>query len=624
MTLVFNQVRKNMKKTKSRVPDWVQRCTIILLGLSAFGFGVGMMTPKKEEAAVKLKIHEELKVADGETPVKMSVDMEDLRGFSGRLTVNERKYEILDGESLEQLEFPIYDLNEETIVDLKIEKKGFRKETKEAYVKIDSFSHIDMYQKVVDYEVTSEVIRFVHQIDKAVWDRMDKNKVSYQLKNSNGEILQEFVPMYEIQDDKVLYEIELPNQFSEELTLMFSVVYEIDEVAYELIVKDFDMSYQSVQTDKGNFIPMFFNQKMLLINQSIEKATYEEHQFFAESLHIGVSEQEGISSYQLIEFGEVKYQGDYHSIGNDAIDLTGIDDGRYVISLNNKPVYTDEFIFQTWYTIYREGVSKKITLEAELGVLILDVQEVYGVPENIYDIVIDPGHGGFDPGTSHAGYTEANEVLKFSELLAERFADHGLKVLLTRTEDLDPSGRSDVEYNVMPYIEAGRVDKVYSSQAKYVISNHLNALDGKTAGFEVYSSVFSTNEWSDLVVTEMKGIGRKIHDSLNNAFRVSEGVYKRSYDCEPDITYNYACRANKVDYLYILRESGGALTQPIGIVKNNSKYKKAPNYGAESILVEYAYLDNEVDRLDWLSHWEDYVEVIVEATLKYLNIPYVE
>ena len=50
-------------------------------------------------------------------------------------------------------------------------------------------------------------------------------------------------------------------------------------------------------------------------------------------------------------------------------------------------------------------------------------------------IVIDPGHGGSDPGTSGNGIVEKDYTLKISEYMKNRFDELGIESSLTRTGD---------------------------------------------------------------------------------------------------------------------------------------------------------------------------------------------
>ena len=154
---------------------------------------------------------------------------------------------------------------------------------------------------------------------------------------------------------------------------------------------------------------------------------------------------------------------------------------------------------------------------------------VHEVPTDVYDILIDPGHGGLDGGTIAGELTEANEALKLSKYIAGRLEDHGLKVKLTRTEDVDPAGPGKSDYGKSPFYDEGRVEQVYRYQTKYMISNHLNSFDGSLEGFEVYSSVVTDDDWSSRIATSLKSAGQDPRDSIKSEFRISEGSYKKCF-----------------------------------------------------------------------------------------------
>jgi N-acetylmuramoyl-L-alanine amidase len=83
-------------------------------------------------------------------------------------------------------------------------------------------------------------------------------------------------------------------------------------------------------------------------------------------------------------------------------------------------------------------------------------------------IVIDPGHGGVDPGAiSPGGVYEKNIVFTFSQLLKAKLEETGrYKVLMTREEDI-----------FIPL--ADRVERARSEQADLLVSVHADALDIK-------------------------------------------------------------------------------------------------------------------------------------------------
>lgn len=85
---------------------------------------------------------------------------------------------------------------------------------------------------------------------------------------------------------------------------------------------------------------------------------------------------------------------------------------------------------------------------------------------NDYKIVIDPGHGGSDPGASGNGIVEKDLTLKISKYMYDRFKQLGIPVTMTRTTDetVDPTER------------VNRILNSYGNRSDViVISNHINA-----------------------------------------------------------------------------------------------------------------------------------------------------
>ena len=58
--------------------------------------------------------------------------------------------------------------------------------------------------------------------------------------------------------------------------------------------------------------------------------------------------------------------------------------------------------------------------------------------KNKFLVVIDPGHGGPDPGAiGIGGIRETDVVLKVSKIVKNLLSEKGVKVRLTRTNDVD-------------------------------------------------------------------------------------------------------------------------------------------------------------------------------------------
>ena len=84
----------------------------------------------------------------------------------------------------------------------------------------------------------------------------------------------------------------------------------------------------------------------------------------------------------------------------------------------------------------------------------------------IKGVVIDPGHGGTDPGAISNGLKEKDSTLLISKYMYDRLKELGVPVTLTR----------DTDETLTP---TNRVNKILSAYGNdpnvIVISNHLNA-----------------------------------------------------------------------------------------------------------------------------------------------------
>ena len=88
---------------------------------------------------------------------------------------------------------------------------------------------------------------------------------------------------------------------------------------------------------------------------------------------------------------------------------------------------------------------------------------------NNYRIVIDPGHGGDDPGASGNGIIEKDKTLEISKYMYDRLKELGIPVSITRTIDttLSPTERVD---NIL--------SKYGNNSNVIVVSNNINAGGG--------------------------------------------------------------------------------------------------------------------------------------------------
>ena len=89
------------------------------------------------------------------------------------------------------------------------------------------------------------------------------------------------------------------------------------------------------------------------------------------------------------------------------------------------------------------------------------------VKQNKFFVVIDPGHGGPDPGAiGIGGIRETDIVLEVSKLVKDLLSEKGVKVILTR--------KNEVELDLPP-----RVSFANNTDADVFVSIHANASRGK-------------------------------------------------------------------------------------------------------------------------------------------------
>ncbi len=186
----------------------------------------------------------------------------------------------------------------------------------------------------------------------------------------------------------------------------------------------------------------------------------------------------------------------------------------------------------------------------------------------IRGIVIDPGHGGSDPGATGNGIIEKDLNLKISQYMYDRFKALGIPVYITRDTDetLNPTERVNRILNAF----GNREDVL-------VISNHINA-DATTAdGAEVIYALRNNDVLANLILEEIEKTGQNIRYS-----------YQRKLPSD-----------QSKDYYFIHRNTG--VTQPV--------------------IVEYGFLDSNKDDPEQLkNNYEDYANAVVNAVLRYLEI----
>ncbi|MCR5006920.1 MAG: N-acetylmuramoyl-L-alanine amidase [Clostridiales bacterium] len=270
-----------------------------------------------------------------------------------------------------------------------------------------------------------------------------------------------------------------------------------------------------------------------------------------------------------------------------------------------------------YYTVTRNGSNRKIQMKTMTDTVHgftffgIEVEETE-LPEDIYDFVIDPGHGGTDEGclSRDEKVKEADLVLEIGLKTKELLEAHGYKVLMTRDGTEDPS--EEMAYTM--YAENGRVNKACRSRAKMGLSIHIDESSyDSERGFSVTGTI--RDDWSF-------NLPKKLVSSIRNHTKavfwdeevgnVKDGIYYGAYDgFMVDGTFN-----NR-DAFYMIRELGGVATG--AMYDGNYEYYVGENQfrnslqGVECDLVTLGFMTNDDDLKDIMGNKDTYAEALAEA-----------
>jgi len=183
------------------------------------------------------------------------------------------------------------------------------------------------------------------------------------------------------------------------------------------------------------------------------------------------------------------------------------------------------------------------------------------------ELVIDPGHGGKDPGASGNGIIEKNMVLDISLYQYKRLKELGIRVAMTRDSDIT------VESNA-------RSALVKNSGAKYCISNHINAAAPTAQGVETIHSIFNDGKLATALMQTISDAGQP---------KRSTPVFSRKNE------------TGNNDYYFMHRQTGSVST----------------------VIVEYGFCTNAADADRLKTNCKVYAEAVVKAYCQFVGHKYI-
>lgn len=148
-------------------------------------------------------------------------------------------------------------------------------------------------------------------------------------------------------------------------------------------------------------------------------------------------------------------------------------------------------------------------------------------------IVIDPGHGGVDEGTSKGSIVESEVTLSISKKLQAYLDDYGYDAVLTRSKNIALDSLSKRGETRQERDLSARTDIINKSGAKFFVSIHVNSLPESTSTSG--SVVFYNDKYP-----KSKELAENIQKALNAV--TASSLKRQAHDSQ------------KADY-YILRNS---------------------------------------------------------------------
>ena len=207
------------------------------------------------------------------------------------------------------------------------------------------------------------------------------------------------------------------------------------------------------------------------------------------------------------------------------------------------------------------------------------IRSVFGL--KIKTIVIDPGHGGEDPGTSgHFGTREKNITLDIAKRLQQRLNRYdGYHILLTRDED-----------KTLPL--ESRIEFANSHQADLFISIHVNNIPNKpysiietyyfgpNANYDILSLAQKENSGTHYSLNDFKTMIQKINNTLKYqeakvlARSIQSSLYGNIHR-DNDNIYNFGVKT--APFVVLLGVDMPSVLSEVTCLSNQEEEKKLNN-----------------------------------------------
>ena len=406
-------------------------------------------------------------------------------------------------------------------------------------------------------------------------------------------------PGYEVTDNydtDLKDKVEVKNDIDSSKPGKYTVIYKVNdmsgnttEVSREVTVKQPNKVVVTPTKEQKVEVPKVVETSY---NNTLKKNKFTDNGIVLDGYLKELSEENKI---KLVD-GERVYEYGLSMNGNNytlTLNPNEIENGTYKLYINDESLLNKMAMIQR---LARAKVgSKLVTFNYDND----EVSMTIGSHEYAYDILINPGHGGWDSGAVNEYEAEKDMNLRVSMYEKCRYEAHGLRVYMTRTNDtygakMGPSGLIDL--HKVAY-EMG----YYGAVSKIVYSNHHNSIGNNYySGYEILMAGELT---SGQLNNELA-----IASKWNNIFGLKENhtrFYARDYDTE-----RIYSKLNGEVYTF----------------KNNYAVNRIPYETAnvKSIIYEGCYMSNKDEfRWYWINNnWYKVSEAKIEVYVNSLGIAY--
>lgn len=232
-------------------------------------------------------------------------------------------------------------------------------------------------------------------------------------------------------------------------------------------------------------------------------------------------------------------------------------------------------------------------------------------------IVLDPGHGGTDPGAVNGTVYEKDVTLKIAKYMKEYLSKYnGVNILLTH------NGIANKELMVF-----GRAIFARENKADLLISLHINSsTDEKAKGAEIYVSANKSLDKYNKNTTE---VSNKILENLSKIGISNNGVKTKLIPTDTTDIYTDGTRA---DYYGIIRYAmRGTMIDSgkVTVIKDGKKVEvlqtESANVqkgeGIPTILIEHCFIrGNDFQYIDSDEDIKKIAKADVDAIVEYYNL----